>query len=356
MEAITRSAARFFSGTALSRATGFGRDLITAAAFGAHPALAALMIAFRFANLPRRLLGEGAMHSAFVPAYERSESPEKGAALFRDLTASLILFILVLLIVVEIGLRQWLKADPAPQTTEVIRLTMRLLPALCFICLYGINQSFLNCKNRYFLPSVAPALFNVTWIAAAILLFNKPATEAMPILGGAILLAYFLQWLLTFPAVLPTLQSGPFRPFSKEVRRLCRPLFLAMLGVGATQINSALDPLFAYHVDPSGPAYLWYAIRLQQLPLALFGISLYSALLPPSPAPLKRKTASVPTSSVATPLAAPFSSCFLPPSPSLPSAASRSISFMVTATSPPPTSPTPPAASGATASVSSRLL
>jgi putative peptidoglycan lipid II flippase len=281
MEAVTRSASRFFSGTAISRATGFGRDLITAAAFGAHPALAALMIAFRFANLPRRLLGEGAMHSAFVPAYERAESPEKASALFRDLSASLILFILVLLIFVETGLRYWLKADPTPETTQVIRLTMRLLPALAFISLFGINQAYLNCQNRYFLPSVAPALFNLTWIIAAYLLFNRPANEAIPILGGAILLAYFLQWLFTLPAVLPALQAGPFRPFSKPVRRLLKPLLLAMLGVAAIQINSALDPLFARHADPSGPAYLWYAIRLQQLPLALFGVALYNALLPP---------------------------------------------------------------------------
>ncbi|MGZ3732939.1 MAG: murein biosynthesis integral membrane protein MurJ, partial [Parachlamydiaceae bacterium] len=59
------------------------------------------------------------------------------------------------------------------------------------------------------------------------------------------------------------------------------PFLLGMIGVGAAQINSALDAVFANFAESSGPAYLWYAIRLQQLPLALFGIALSGALLPP---------------------------------------------------------------------------
>jgi putative peptidoglycan lipid II flippase len=59
-----------------------------------------------------------------------------------------------------------------------------------------------------------------------------------------------------------------------------KPLILGIVGVGAVQINSALDAIFARIADLSGPAYLWYAIRLEQLPLALFGIALSSALLP----------------------------------------------------------------------------
>jgi putative peptidoglycan lipid II flippase len=62
---------------------------------------------------------------------------------------------------------------------------------------------------------------------------------------------------------------------------MVKSLFLTILGVGAVQINSALDAIFARVASLEGPAYLWYAIRLEQLPLALFGIALSSALLPP---------------------------------------------------------------------------
>ena len=46
------------------------------------------------------------------------------------------------------------------------------------------------------------------------------------------------------------------------------------------QINSALDAVFARYASLEGPAYLWYAIRIEQLPLALFGIAFSTALLP----------------------------------------------------------------------------
>jgi putative peptidoglycan lipid II flippase len=71
------------------------------------------------------------------------------------------------------------------------------------------------------------------------------------------------------------------RLFSKDVVKLGYPLFLANMGVAASQVNNAIDPLFALFADSEGPAWLWYAIRIQQLPLALFGIALSSALLPP---------------------------------------------------------------------------
>jgi putative peptidoglycan lipid II flippase len=58
-------------------------------------------------------------------------------------------------------------------------------------------------------------------------------------------------------------------------------LFLTVIGVGAVQINNAVDGVFARFASLEGPAYLWYAIRLQQLPLALFGVALSSVLLPP---------------------------------------------------------------------------
>lgn len=61
---------------------------------------------------------------------------------------------------------------------------------------------------------------------------------------------------------------------------ILRPFALGLLGVAATQINSALDAIFAHIADAEGPAYLWYSIRIQQLPLALFGLSIASALLP----------------------------------------------------------------------------
>jgi putative peptidoglycan lipid II flippase len=72
-----------------------------------------------------------------------------------------------------------------------------------------------------------------------------------------------------------------FRLFSEEWGLLLKALMMGVIGIGAMQINSALDAIFARMADPEGPAFLWYAIRIEQVPLALFGAALSGALLPP---------------------------------------------------------------------------
>lgn len=85
----------------ISRASGMLRDMSMAYAFGTKPSIAAFMVAFRFAHLLRRLLGEGAMQSAFVPEFEdlRQQSESRAFAFFRSLT-----FFLSLLLIAVIGL------------------------------------------------------------------------------------------------------------------------------------------------------------------------------------------------------------------------------------------------------------
>jgi putative peptidoglycan lipid II flippase len=104
----------------------------------------------------------------------------------------------------------------------------------------------------------------------------------------AITLAFFCQWFMTVPKT----ASFTFRYlswkewfmpnlFSLEIRKMFASLSLGVLGVAAAQINTAVDTVFARISSLEGPAYLNYAIHIQQLPLALFGIAISSALLPP---------------------------------------------------------------------------
>src|ERR1700733_2872839 len=96
---IRHSAIRFFSGTLLSRITGMLRDVSMAYAFGTQPSIAAFMVAFRFAHLLRRLLGEGALQSAFIPEFEalRHQSEQRAFTFFRDLTVILSFFLVLLI-------------------------------------------------------------------------------------------------------------------------------------------------------------------------------------------------------------------------------------------------------------------
>jgi putative peptidoglycan lipid II flippase len=287
---IATGAKRFFSGTMISRFTGLAREVAMAAVFGTVPAVAAFWMAFRFAHLLRRLFGEGALHVAFVPHFEslRKQDPALGARFFYDLTMGVSLLLLGITCLAEGVLGSVLFfSNLGDGNREVIRLTMLMLPALVFISLYALSNSLLNCEHSFFLPSVAPTALNLFWLLAIFLVWKKPVERAIEYLAMMIVMAFAFQWLVTLPEVLRylTKQLGDkwkANIFSrKEMLRIARPFALGMLGVAATQINSALDTIFARAADPQGPAYLWYALRIQQLPLALFGVGLTGALLPP---------------------------------------------------------------------------
>jgi putative peptidoglycan lipid II flippase len=279
VKSIHRSALKFFSGTMLSRITGMVRDMAMAFAFGTEALLSTFMIAFRFAHLARRLFGEGSLQNTFIPHFEalRLENPAKAYAFFRDFAATLAL-LLSLLIALSMGILIFFLDQ-----SFLVKLTFYMLPSLLFICLYGLTAAFLECEKSYFIPSVAPVAFNGVWIASCLLLMSLPIEQAVIGLSMAVSFACFAQWAFTLPLAISFLKGSPltFTPFSPNVRKALGPLFLANIGVGASQINNALDPLFALFANQEGPAYLWYSMRIQQLPIALFGIALSGALLPP---------------------------------------------------------------------------
>jgi len=294
---LSRSTLAFLSGTMLSRITGLGRDVSMAVVFGSNPAVAAFMVAFRFANLIRRLFGEGPLSSGFIPHFEqmRAESPEKGAAFFRDLFFSLSSFLILLIGAIEGVLFAILKwGHLQPDNAQILYLTALMLPGVLFICLFGLSSGLLQCERKFFLTGFAPVAFNLVWIFATFLLQGQdPAAAVLP-LCFAIIVAFFLQWAMLAPRTLshlrrhlPWKQCFSPRLFPLEMRQLLKPLLLGIIGVSAVQINSTLDAVFARYASLEGPAYLWYAIRIEQLPLALFGIALSAALLPPLARALK---------------------------------------------------------------------
>lgn len=290
-QTIFHSAARFFSGTMLSRITGMMRDMALAYAFGTQSTIAALMVAFRFAHLLRRLFGEGALQTAFIPHFEqlRKDDPQRAGQFFRDLAKSLTFFLAAIILVISLVLGYiYNYIDLSPGNAQIVWLTLLMMPSLLFICLFGINASLLQCEKCYFAPSAAPVAFNLIWIAGVFFVKDFTTSHAMSWLAIFIIIACFAQWAITMPKTFAILRNyqpndlwGKTRLFSKDVLYLITPLALGILGVAASQINNALDAIFARWASDEGPAILWYAIRVQQLPLALFGIAISGALLPP---------------------------------------------------------------------------
>ncbi|NGX32388.1 MAG: Lipid II flippase MurJ [Candidatus Anoxychlamydiales bacterium] len=284
---ITKSFKSFFLGTFFSRISGLIRDVLTAFFFGASPHIAAFMVSYRFANLFRRLIGEASFQAGFVPHYEnlRLEGSKKASFFYRDLFFSVAVFLAVLITISQVALFTFAKFN---SNKEIISLTQIMLFGLIFICLYALNSSFLQCHRSYFLPSIAPMAFNLTWIFSCIAFRNLIDEKFVYVLAIAIVFAFFFQYFTTafssFKIISKDLKiTEILKPklFTKDIKKLIKPIFLSILGIGAVQINSALDAAFAIFAEKSGPAYLWYAIRIYQLPLALFGIAISSAILPP---------------------------------------------------------------------------
>ncbi|CUI16024.1 hypothetical protein PNK_0392 [Candidatus Protochlamydia naegleriophila] len=294
---ILQSAKRFFSGTLLSRITGMLRDMAMAYAFGTQSAIASFMVAYRLAHLCRRLFGEGSLQAAFIPEFEtlRHQNSQRAFTFFRDLMATLTLFLVLLISLVCLGLGIFLMwGDPQPANRDILVLTMLMLPSLLFICLFGLNASLLQCEKSYFTPGVAPVAFNLIWIIAVWMLKPYAASEAMPLLSIGVIVACFFQWVLTVPKTWKLLKQqlsgyvwNKIDLFSADVFHMGKPFILGLTGVMASQINAAMDSLFARYAEAEGPAMLWYAIRLQQLPLALFSVAIAGALLPPLTRALK---------------------------------------------------------------------
>ena len=285
---FSSSVRRFSSGVMLSRLTGLGRDLSMAYAFGAHPSVAALLVAFRFAHLLRRLFGEGAVHAAFIPQFERlkQEREESAYHFFRQLTLALAVAVLAVTFLLEFGLGGTLLwASLRINNREVIYLLCWLLPSLLFICLYALNSAFLHCYRSFFLANSAPAACNLIWIGAALSLRSLPPSRAMPILAKWIVGAVAAQWMLTALPIVWKMQGKrerwPKERGKKELTIFTRAVAFGIVGVGATQLNSFLDALFSRYSELEGPVYLWYAIRCYHIPIALFGLATVQTLIPP---------------------------------------------------------------------------
>nr|NGX36455.1 Lipid II flippase MurJ [Candidatus Anoxychlamydiales bacterium] len=193
---IARSFKSFFIGTFFSRISGLLRDILMAFFFGTSPHIAAFMVAYRFANLFRRLLGEASFQAGFVPHYEnlRLEDKKKASIFYRDLFFSITFLLAIIILLTEMFL---FSSSSLFKNNETINLTKIMLVGLVFICLYALNSSFLQCHQSYFLPSVAPAIFNVVWIGCAIFFRNVETEKFIFILAFFIVVAFFFQYLTT---------------------------------------------------------------------------------------------------------------------------------------------------------------
>lgn len=268
---------RFLSGTMLSRITGLVRDISMAVVYGDHPAIAAFLIAFRFSHLLRRLFGERALQATFLPHYEELRGRQENPSAFVIQMFWSMLLVVGGITLLGIGaLAYWQPPD--------WMLFAAVLPSLLFVCLYALNSACLQAHDAFFVSSVAPACCNLIWIAAVWIGRSYYIDDAVFGLALSVSLGMFFQWLITLPALWKHLDVLAWwrekRFFVQHWQKLGKTTLYTLVAVGVLQINTFLDTLFAEWSSSEGPVYLWYAMRIQQLPLALLGIGAVTTLTP----------------------------------------------------------------------------
>ncbi len=281
--------------TLLSRVFGLVRDVLIALFLGAGAAADAFVLAFKLPNFFRRLFAEGAFSAAFVPQFSEQLglSPDAAAQSrargFAEAALSVLLPALLLLTLVAeiimpwivLGLTGGFGSEPDKQGLAV-ELTRLTFPYLMLISLVALFAGVLNGLSRFAAAAGAPVLLNVVLITALILFHGSPAASARALAAAVSVAGCAQLLLLVWGAHRQGFALRLRRPrLSPPGKRLITVMGPAALGAGAMQVNLLLDIVLASRFLPEGAlSYLYYADRLNQLPLGVIGIAVATVLLP----------------------------------------------------------------------------
>ncbi len=276
--------------TLLSRITGLARDIAFSAWFGSGPVMDAYTVAFKIPNLMRRFFAEGAFSQAFVPViseYGVRRSHEETRDLVSHVAGTLgaALFIVTAIGVIAAPLLVLLFAPGFAGGDERFALAADMLrftfPYVLFVSLTALAGSVLNAHRRFAVAAFTPVLLNVVMILFAG--YIGPKLER-PELGLA--LGVFVAGIVQLCFQLPFLRRIHMLPrprlrMSHEgVRRVLKLMAPALFGSSVAQISILLDTLIASFLIAGSISWLYYADRLVEFPLGVFGIALATVILP----------------------------------------------------------------------------
>lgn len=275
--------------TGLSRIAGFVRDILTAAYLGAGPIGDAFFVALKLPNFFRRVTAEGAFSIAFVPLYSKSAQSEgqEKADQFASNAFMIMLCVLSVFTVLVMAFMPYVIMVLAPgfigdEVTQplAIEFCRITFPYLLFMSLTALLGGVLNAHDRFAPFAFAPVLFNLTLIVALLssdYFENAGYAMSWGILAAGVFQLAFLWMAAIRNNVRITFKKPVLDAKAKRVFKLMGP---AMIGAGVMHINLFADVIIASLLEEGSISYLYYADRLNQLPLGVVGIAVGTALLP----------------------------------------------------------------------------
>ncbi|MGB6702737.1 murein biosynthesis integral membrane protein MurJ [Methyloceanibacter sp.] len=273
--------------TLVSRVSGFIRDVVMAAVLGAGPLADAFFVAFRLPNHFRAIFAEGAFAAAFVPAYARTlqQAGIDAAKLFADRIAAALIVINLFLLALALLFTPWVGSILAPGLDPTrfdlaVALTRITFPYLALVSMETLFAGILNANQRFATAAGAPVLLNVSLIATLLLApyFQSAGYAA----AWGVLIAGVAQVVLV--AVDAEMRGVGIRfrmpKLDPTTRRFLKALGPAIVGAGGVQLALFADTLIASFLPTGALSALYYADRINQLPIGVVGIAVGTVLLP----------------------------------------------------------------------------
>lgn len=274
--------------TLLCRILGLGREIVISNQFGAGVETDAFFVAFMIPNLLRSFLGEGALNTTFIPVFSDyiTQNNQKKA----DAFASNVLNILILVLIIIIVLGIWgapfivnivasgFRYEPLKYTLTV-NLTKIMFPYIGFAAIAALFMGILNSYKQFFIPAFAPAMLNIGIILFAVLYSERLGIYS---LAFGVIIGGIAQALIHIPALIKKRFHYKFTIDFNEpgIKALFTLLGPAIFGLAIDKINFVVDRIIASYLSHGSISALYYANRLMQFPLGVFGIALSIAILP----------------------------------------------------------------------------
>jgi putative peptidoglycan lipid II flippase len=286
---MVRSFLTVSTGTLASRLLGFTRDAMIAALLGAGPVADAFLAAFQLVNVVRRLLTEGALNAALVPAWLRvreTEGAVAAAAFAGRVLGTVSAALIVAAALLGLSMRLFITAlAPGFAGHETLQLAVDnarlMLPYLAFAGPVTVMMALLNAQGRFALTAFSPLLFNIALISMMIALFGwRPgAVSAAQMIAATVGIAGFMQMLIL------VLRPGggiatPLRiAFDLQMRGFLGKAIPGMIASAGPQLLIVAGAIIASS-SPSAVSWLYFANRLIELPLGIVGVAMGTVLVP----------------------------------------------------------------------------
>lgn len=277
--------------TMLSRILGFIRDTMIARMFGAGVMTDAFFIAFKLPNLLRRIFAEGVFYQVFLPIlseYRCSDSEEETRVFISKVSGTLI-FIVTIVVVIGLLIAPWVIAVTAPgfdSSTEKFIMAIKMFRVMCpYILLASLTSLMgivLNTFNFFSIPLFTPIFLNVSMIS--FMLFAEHLYSHIPIMGLAwsVIVGGVLQcvYCVLFLKKVNMLVIPKMQFYNPRVCRVYRSMIPAIIAVSSGQISLIINTILASFLSDGSISWMYYADRLMELPIGVFGITLTTILYP----------------------------------------------------------------------------